>query len=251
MVMHDGNLMLSTVEQHYERHLAPVYQWMAGGWEMGLARGESDLSGVLPADLSGRTAVDLGAGIGMHSVPLAGRGCRVLAVDTSAQLLRTLRLHGKGLPIRTVQADMRSLQSLVKAPADIILCMGDTITHLPDLPSIEALLRQIAALLAREGVFVTTFRDYTVEPSGSKRFIPVGSDANRILTCFLEYTQERVNVHDLLHERDGEAWKLSVSGYEKVRVSPAWVREVLSACGLCTVMEAGGGGMARVVARRA
>ena len=45
--------------------------------------------------------------------------------------------------------------------------------------------------------------------------------------------------------------KVVYASHQWTSSSPAWVREVLSACGLCTVMEAGGGGMARVVARRA
>ena len=133
-----------TVEQHYEAHLAPVYQWMAGGWDAALVRGESDIDDVMPEELAGRMAVDLGAGIGMHAIPLARRGCKVLAVDTSAELLRTLRLHGKGLPIRTVQADMRSLQSLVKAPAGSKTLPPPPATALPKYREAEKLYRVIS-----------------------------------------------------------------------------------------------------------
>lgn len=46
-----------------------------------------------------------------------------------------------------------------------------------------------------------SFRDYSVPLQDEKRFIPVRSDEGRILTCFLEYSEDSVLVHDILHER--------------------------------------------------
>jgi hypothetical protein len=75
---------------------------------------------------------------------------------------------------------------------------------------------------------------------GLKRFIPVG-DADRILTCFLEYGDDAVTVHDILHERDGSDWRQRVSAYRKLRLSPDWVAGTLEAKGLA--------GMIRLIAK--
>ena len=52
-----------------------------------------------PSGLSmapGTRVVDLGAGLGMHAIPLARDGADVVAIDPSARLLRTLvRLVGR------------------------------------------------------------------------------------------------------------------------------------------------------------
>jgi hypothetical protein len=136
----------------------------------------------------------------------------------------------------------------VSAPVEVILCMGDTLTHLPDVSAVNALFALVAQSLRPGGRFVASFRDYSVALHATERFIPVRSDAERILTCFLEYSAERVTVHDVLHERSGASWRLRVSAYQKLRLSPAWVVEALGGLGLAVRLEPGLGGMVRVVA---
>ncbi|MEP7297535.1 MAG: methyltransferase domain-containing protein [Burkholderiales bacterium] len=87
---------MASVQQHYETHLAPIYLWMAGGLEYALALGAAD---VAPFIARPGLAVDLGAGFGMHSPPLARTGFRVLAIDTSQHLLAELQQHAAGLDL--------------------------------------------------------------------------------------------------------------------------------------------------------
>jgi hypothetical protein len=128
--------------------------------------------------------------------------------------------------------------------------MGDTLTHLESPASVERLLAEIGATLSPGGVFVATFRDYASKTlEGLARFIPVRQDESRILTCFLEYGETTVTVHDLLHERTSAGWTLRVSSYPKLRVSPEWARAALDRLGLAASLEAGPRGMTRLVAR--
>ncbi len=49
-----------------------------------------------------------------------------------------------------------------------------------------------------------SFRDYAGAPlEGDARFILVRSDEQRVMTCFLDYADRSVAVHDLLHEKHG------------------------------------------------
>jgi SAM-dependent methyltransferase len=241
---------MTTVADHYETHLAPVYAWMAGGVDAGFARGDGEIAALLPDLAKGTTAVDLGAGFGMHAVPLARRGCSVVAVDTSAFLLEQLRRHAAGLPVSTALDDVLSFQRHVHASVDVILIMGDTLTHLPDRCAVETLFSRVAESLRPDGTFIATFRDYTSPLAGQGRFIPVRSDENRILTCFLEYGDDHVEVHDLLHERQGSVWQLKVSTYRKLRLSPAWLTDVLRDSGFSVQSEPGPSGMVRLIGTR-
>ena len=241
--------MVKTAGDHYAGHLGPIYTWMVGDIDAALSRSAVELDALpLPSKLGG-TAVDLGTGFGLHAIPLARRGFSVVAMDTCDSLLQELDARKELLPIRTVNADLLAFRKYVAAPVDVILCMGDTLTHLPNLACLESLFRDAAASLSQGGLFVATFRDYVSTPlQGDARFISVRSDAERILTCFLEYAESTVTVHDLLHQREGGSWRLRVSSYPKLRLSPQWVVERLNSLGLSVLHEAVPGGMIRITA---
>ena len=241
---------MRTVHDHYSMHLSSVYSWMAGGVEAALVRGSAELDSIGLSPGTTRQAVDLGAGFGMHSIPLARRGFSVTAIDTSTELLQELTAHAGGLPIRTAEADILGFRRYLTSVPEVVLCMGDTLTHLPTLESVGSLFAEVAGVLDESGTFVLTFRDYTTALSAEQRFIPVRSDADRILTCFLEYDDTHVTVHDLLHERETSQWKLRVSSYRKLRLAPEWVSRALENHGFRVAQEAALGGMVRLVARR-
>jgi SAM-dependent methyltransferase len=239
---------MSSVREHYATLLAPVYLWMAGGFERAIAQGRADLES-LDIDLPRcRAAVDLGAGFGMHAIPLAQGGCSVTAIDTSDVLLDELRQRSTGLPIRTIMADLLDVEAHVREPVPLVLCMGDTITHLDNLEDVERLFLAVSRCLAPAGRFVLTFRDYTNPAQGTARFIPVRGDSDRILTCFLEEDGGHIVVHDILHERRDTGWEMKVSTYRKLRLPPALVVERLQAAGLSAAASAGPRGMVCVVA---
>jgi SAM-dependent methyltransferase len=241
---------MDLVRSHYESFLAPVYSWLTGGAEAAFARGEVELDALrLMPRRAAASALDLGAGFGMHSVPLARRGFNVVAVDSSGALLRELRGHAGKLPILTAETDLLDFPRYIAGPTDVILCMGDTLTHLASKQAIESLFAQVVAVLAPGGAFVLTFRDYSAPMIRESRFIPVKSDADRIFTCFLEYGNEHVDVYDVLHERQGSQWTQRVSGYRKLRLPPDWVCAALRHAGFQATQEAGLSGMIRVVAR--
>ena len=242
--------MVNKVSDHYADHLGPIYTWMVGDIDAALSRSSKELDVLSLSPEAGAAAVDLGAGFGLHAIPLARRGFSVLAIDSYDPLLRDLEARAGTLAIRTVHADLLDFRGHVAVPVDVIVCMGDTLTHLPDQTSVAALIAAVAMSLAPGGLFVTTFRDYASAPlQGETRFILVRSDEHRILTCFLEYGEGTVIVHDLLHEREGGAWRLRVSSYPKLRLSPQWVVDELNAQGLSAVRDTVPGGMIRVTAR--
>lgn len=240
---------MTTVTEHYAKHLAPIYLWMAGGSAAALEAGSAEIEALNLPRAPGAVVLDLGAGFGMHAIPLARRGARVTAIDTSMELLRSLAEIGNGLPIRTVHDELLEFQSHISQAPSAILCMGDTITHLPKLEGVESLIERASAALPPGGTFVISFRDYSVPLVGDARFIPVRSDEHRILTCFLEYEPGFVLVHDILHQRTPDGWQTQVSHYRKLRLSPEFLVTKLQSSGFNVRRETGMRGMVRLVAQ--
>ncbi len=243
--------MASSVNEHYANLLGPVYTWMMGDVDAAFARSDAELDALSPPSKGARTAVDLGAGFGLHAIPLARRGFSVVAIDGCDALLRDLQARAGSLPIRVVNGDLLGFRTHIDTPADVIVCMGDTLTHLPDQASVAALLRDVAASLKSGGLFAATFRDYSAPLQGDARFISVRADNQRVMTCFLEYGDSTVTVHDLLHEREDKTWRLRVSSYRKLRLSPTWVAAQLSSLGLAVSSDVTPSGMIRIGARNA
>jgi SAM-dependent methyltransferase len=242
---------MSTAAQHYERLLAPIYVWMSGGAEAALEAGRAEIEALALPALQDALVLDLGAGFGMHSIALARRGARVMAIDSSPELLRTLTDLRGDLPIEAIADDLLAFRDHLAEAPSAVLCMGDTITHLRDTSEVETLIANAAVALAPGGVLVISLRDYSVPLTGEQRFIPVRSDDTRILTCFLEYEPEAVRVHDMVHERTPQGWQTRVSHYRKLRLAPDYLVERLRTCGFDVRREAGIRGMVRLVAQRA
>jgi len=228
---------MATAKQHYDAHLADFYSWMAGDFESKQKEFQQFLKerGVIPG--SAKIAIDLGAGHGIQSVALAKQGFKVKAIDFNRQLLDELMINGRGLDIQVTEGDIRSVAQYTDPKPGVIVCWGDTLTHLDDLADVERLLVNCCDALAENGKLMLSFRDYTKELTGDSRFIPVKSDENRILTCVLEYSTEHVRVTDLLYEKHGNGWEQKVSSYQKVRIPGAFVRDRLEENGMTVIFE--------------
>ena len=242
------------VTRHYETVLAANYTWMFGvSFDAKVAEQRDLLSRVLGDELTRPgPAIDLGSGPGYQSIALTDLGfIPVLAVDTSEALLDELKEHRNGRPIETACADLRDVRRIYgQRRARIVVCMGDTLTHLPDVASVTQLFADAFELLEPGGLLMLTFRDLSAPLEGLDRFIPIRSDADRIMTCFLEYEPGFVKVHDLIHTRNGGGWMLQKSSYKKLRLSSAEVAEQLADAGFHVVRNEPIGRLQSILARR-
>jgi SAM-dependent methyltransferase len=224
---------MSSIQAHYDQLLGPVYTWMAGGWDAAVARNRAMLDTLGLAHWPRGVAVDLGCGSGFQAIPLAEAGFEVVALDLCDPLLAELREHTGNRSIRAVQDNLLNFGAHLDGEAALIVCMGDTLTHLESVETVAALIRDAAARLSNNGRLVLGFRDLaTLELSGPQRFIPVRSEPDRIFTCFLDYRPDHVEVNDLVHTRDGEQWRLATSAYRKLRLTAAQVGALITDAGL-------------------
>jgi len=236
---------LNSVHQHYEQLLADHYEWMfAAPVDELVARQKRALRDAGIEERPGGLALDLGCGSGFQSLALQELGYEVLALDNSEKLLAKLARRAGAAGITTRLADIRRLDDLVARESfHVAVCMGDTLTHLPHREDVSGLFRAVARALAPRGRFVLSYRDLAAtERLGLERFIPVHGDAERVMTCFLEYDQaESVRVTDLIHTRSGSGeWSLNKSSYRKLRLAADWVGEALLTAGLAPSLRRNG-----------
>ena len=236
---------MATVDEHYETLLAGIYVWMLGDPDEAMAKAKAEIEAIGLSSGSGQIA-DLGAGAGYHSLALADNGYRVHAIDTSSELLATLREQVGDRDITVHECDLLDFANQVDEKLDAVLCMADTVTHLPSRDDVSRLIDAAAGSLTAGGVLCLTFRDYTSPLEGDARFIPVRSDDSRCMTCFLEYEHEFVRVHDLVHERGADGWTFRASSYPKLRLDPDWVAQRMTTAGLSVERQQGLGGMIRL-----
>lgn len=234
---------MDPVKAHYDQLLGSVYSWILGDFETARENNVQLFNALGIERQSSGTAIDLGSGPGCQALPLADLGFDVTAIDFCAELLDELRSHQGGERVTTVLDDILNFRSHLDAAPEVIVCMGDTLVHLPDRDSAARLLRNAAAALAEDGSLVISLRDYDAPgPEGPDRFIPIRSSEDRIFTCFLEYESDVVRVHDILQHRENGEWRLAISGYQKLRLGMGWVADTLvsEGLGIARRMEANG-----------
>lgn len=89
---------MAHVRQHYDDHLAPYYTWICGGAQQKFSENRKFFRRHRAHPRGSGVALDLGAGSGFQTIPLAEAGFRVVAIDASHQLLAELKLNARGLP---------------------------------------------------------------------------------------------------------------------------------------------------------
>jgi SAM-dependent methyltransferase len=235
---------------HYEELLADVYSWMYGGWESNLSRYRELFAAQNVLPRGSRRALDLGAGCGFQSVPLAERGFAVTAIDLDRKLLAELEARASGLDVTALLGDLTDFARLCATPVELVVCMVDTLLHLESKAAVERLFADVHSALEPGGRFFATFRDLSVEARELDRFVPVRSDETTIFTCFLEFEPETVKVHDLVYRRDGERWMLRKSFYRKLRLSESWAVAALRAAGFAGVSAGRERGLVLLEGRR-
>jgi hypothetical protein len=129
--------------------------------------------------------------------------------------------------------------------------VGDIIPHLPSTECITTLFKLVSTRLVPQGKLVLSFRDLSEERYGLDRFLPIRSDSERIMMCFLEYEPDTVVVHDLIYIRQGERWDLRKSSYRKLRLSVPWVVSQLEAQGFVVLSKEQREGVWNLVASKA
>jgi SAM-dependent methyltransferase len=242
--------MTGSTQAHYDAFLAGSYAWISGGPDDQVRKNKKFFLSRSFISRDNRVAIDLGAGCGFQSIALAQLGYSVTAVDFCLQLLDELRSRAGSLPIETIQCDIRQYPLWSGRHPGLIVCMGDTLTHLPGIPEVQDLVRRCFSELDPGGRLVLTLRDYSREPDGAVVVIPVLREAGRIFLCRLEYHTDTITVQDILYVCRQGAWERSAGKYTKIRIAPGMLTRMLTGAGFAIEYSSVKDGMITVIARR-
>ena len=241
---------MTITTEHYENHLADYYTWLYGGLASKVGENKAFfLSHDIVPRLS-KYALDLGCGSGFQSIPLAQLGFNVISIDLSGKLLKELDEHKDNLSILAIKDSILNLEKHAPGNCELCVCMGDTLTHLDSFDEVINLFSSVSRTLEKNGQFILTFRDLTFELENLDRFIPVNQDSSKIFTCFLEYEDKKVKVHDLIYEKEGENWNLKKSFYWKLRISSDFVMEELKSAGFSITHTNSDSGFMTIIAKK-
>jgi len=243
---------MNSAEQHYEQLLGGVYAWSVASAGDPFERAERWLGeqGLLDAD----RYLDLGAGFGAHVLPLLAAGKQVTAVDFNGELLAQLARAALGAPLLTLaRADLLDyLEASGDRFWDVILCLGDTLTHLDSTDRVKRLLASAVRNLNPEGRLALAYRDSSeFQAEGVARFVPVASDHSRSMHCLLEpLDRTHLRVTDIVTEVTAEGPRTRLSDYKKLRIARATLIEWARDAGLSLSSERVERGMTSLVFRR-
>ncbi|MBO2532940.1 MAG: class I SAM-dependent methyltransferase [Thermoactinomycetaceae bacterium] len=121
-------------------------------------------------DLSPKDHIlDLCCGTGRHSIALARRGYRVTGLDLSETLLSHAVALSKGLPVRFVHGDMRSLP-FSKEMFDVVLNLFTSFGYFVEDRDNERVLAEIRRVLKPGGRFLI---DFLNRPAVLRSLVPV------------------------------------------------------------------------------
>ncbi len=105
--------------------------------------------------------LDIGCATGHLANSLAGAGNEVVGIDLDPEMVRLAGNRFGNTRVSFRIGDMSRLGGIFPPESfDFVTCFGNTLVHLPDPSSIEAMLRSVFSLLRPGGVFAGQIINY-------------------------------------------------------------------------------------------
>jgi SAM-dependent methyltransferase len=142
--------------------LAPDYHWLVGD---AILSGESFLarhSSLLASHSAGARILDCACGIGSTAIGLARQGYQVTASDGSSSMVAEAerRARAAALDIDFATCQWEGLPSRFDDPFDLVLCVGNSISHTPNRCSALRALAAMRAVLKPGGTLLVDTRNW-------------------------------------------------------------------------------------------
>ena len=111
---------------------------------------DHEILAFLEAELCGAERIlDIACGTGIYAAALARRGRAVVGVDADASMLSKARERAPSL--RFLEGKMESICEAVTGPFDAVLCIGNSLPHLPEVDAVRRFFDSVHRLLRPGG----------------------------------------------------------------------------------------------------
>jgi len=212
--------------------VAETYDDMTG-FEARVAGARAFVAKVLEQRAMG-SVIDVACGTGLYAMAFAQAGVPVVAgVDISAGMLGAARRRAGnlGLNVRWLPARMEKLGGAGLAPADGIVCLGNSIPHLLTERALQSALRAFHKLLSTNGLLALQLLNYERVMKRAERIVEI----NRAGDC------EFVRFYDLPSRPGGKlvfnVLRIEWTADEPRHTLDATVLKPYTVCGLRKSLE--------------
>lgn len=162
-----------------------------------------------------RRILDIGCGTGNKTIHLASPGCDIVAIDSDPAMIEAAKKkhHAPNVDYRLL--NMRDIGRAFGLEAfDALLCLGNTLVHLPSQDDIAALLADMAAILRPGGLAVIQILNYDRILDKRLFTLPALETANVRFERHYEFSDcEMKFVTRLVVKQNGQALNSSIPLY--------------------------------------
>ena len=194
-----------TPEEFYDE-LAEDYDAMTQ-FAVRLEKLKPMLAGMLEL-LPARHAIDMGCGTGVHVMALAQLGVEVTGVDVSARMLERARAHaGRHATVDSAPVHFRQGDFLAPLPtgsADLLLCFGNSLPHLPSRDDLAAVFAHWRRLLLPGGRILIQLLNYRDVLRRGERIINIRRENDTTIIRFYDFLDDALRFNILtITDTDG------------------------------------------------
>ena len=168
----------------------------------------------------GGQVLDAACGTGMHALALAKHGYQVTGADLSHGMIEQARHNAveAGLAVRFEAVGFSELAPIFgPGSCDALLCLGNSLPHLPDSEHVVATLKDFAACLRPGGLLLVQNRNFDAVMASHERWMEPQSyhrdQAEWIFLRFYDFDPDGlISFHMItLHRQGTEGWSQQVS----------------------------------------
>jgi len=181
--------------------------------------------------------LDVACGTGWHAIALSRRGYEVVATDISARMIERARENGvrEGVPVRFVQAGFGQLAGQVGRGFGGLICMGNSLPHVPNAQALRETLADFAAVLCAGGVLIVQQRNFDQVCGQRQRFMPLQThregDREWLFLRFYDFGEGSMTFHMVTMRREGGKWDYEIQATELLPILRQQLVELLAETG--------------------
>jgi len=193
-----------------------------------------------------RRILDVACGTGGHAIALAQRGYGVVGADISTGMIARARENAarEAVTVRFVEAGFGELATRVGGGFDGLICLGNSLPHVPDAAALREALADFAQVVRPGGVCIIQQRNFDLVACERQRFMPLQAhregDREWLFLRFYDFEGDRIRFNMVVLRREGTVWTYDVQASELWPIFHRPLLDLLEEVGFGPVQVYGG-----------